>query len=243
MGFDIDNQRIKELNKGFDRTNEIKNEALAESLVKFSHDEKDLENYNIYIVTVPTPINKYKSPDLNPLLNSTKMIGKVLKKGNYVIYESTVYPGCTEEDCIPVLEKKSNLKLNIDFFCGYSPERINPGDKTNTLTKILKVTSGSSPSAAEFVDELYSTIIDAGTFKAASIKIAEASKAIENAQRDVNISFMNELALIFNRMEIDTNDVIEAASTKWNFLKFKPGLVGGHCIGVDPYYLTYKAKV
>ena len=242
MGFDIDNQRIKELNKGFDRTNEIKNEALAESLVKFSHDEKDLENYNIYIVTVPTPINKYKSPDLNPLLNSTKMIGKVLKKGNYVIYESTVYPGCTEEDCIPVLEKKSNLKLNIDFFCGYSPERINPGDKTNTLTKILKVTSGSSPSAAEFVDELYSTIIDAGTFKAASIKIAEASKAIENAQRDVNISFMNELALIFNRMEIDTNDVIEAASTKWNFLKFKPGLVGGHCIGVDPYYLTYKAK-
>lgn len=242
LGFDIDNQRIKELNKGFDRTNEIKNEALAESLVKFSHDEKDLENYNIYIVTVPTPINKYKSPDLNPLLNSTKMIGKVLKKGNYVIYESTVYPGCTEEDCIPVLEKKSNLKLNIDFFCGYSPERINPGDKTNTLTKILKVTSGSSPSAAEFVDELYSTIIDAGTFKAASIKIAEASKAIENAQRDVNISFMNELALIFNRMEIDTNDVIEAASTKWNFLKFKPGLVGGHCIGVDPYYLTYKAK-
>ena len=242
LGYDINKQRVEELIKGFDKTNELSYEELNKTNLKFSSDKKDIKNHNVFIVTVPTPINKYKSPDLNPLINSSTMIGEVLKKGNFVIYESTVYPGCTEEECIPILEKQSNLKLNKDFFCGYSPERINPGDKINTLTKILKVTSGSNPKAAQFVDELYSTIIDAGTYKAASIKIAEASKAIENAQRDVNISFMNELALIFNLMKIDTNDVIEAASTKWNFLKFKPGLVGGHCIGVDPYYLTYKAK-
>ena len=242
LGYDINKQRVEELIKGFDKTNELSYEELNKTNLKFSSDKKDIKNHNVFIVTVPTPINKYKSPDLNPLINSSTMIGEVLKKGNFVIYESTVYPGCTEEECIPILEKQSNLKLNKDFFCGYSPERINPGDKINTLTKILKVTSGSNPKAAQFVDELYSTIIDAGTYKAASIKIAEASKAIEDAQRDVDISFMNELALIFNLMKIDTNDVIEAASTKWNFLKFKPGLVGGHCIGVDPYYLTYKAK-
>jgi UDP-N-acetyl-D-galactosamine dehydrogenase len=197
---------------------------------------------NVFIVTVPTPIDQFKAPDLTPLIKASEMLGKVLKKDDIVIYESTVYPGCTEEDCVPVLENNSGLKFNVDFFCGYSPERINPGDKVNTLTKIKKVTSGSTPEIADVVDRLYSSIITAGTHKAPSLKVAEASKAIENAQRDVNISFVNELALIFERMGIDTTDVIEAAGTKWNFLKYKPGLVGGHCIGVDPYYLAHKAE-
>lgn len=208
----------------------------------FSSNIEDLKEYNTYIVTVPTPIDQFKAPDLTPLLKASEMLGGVLKKGDLVIYESTVYPGCTEEDCVPVLEKVSGLIFNKDFFCGYSPERINPGDKVNTLTKIKKVTSGSTPEIAEQVDMLYKSIIIAGTHKAPNLKVAEASKAIENAQRDVNISFVNELALIFDRIGIDTNDVIEAAGTKWNFLKYKPGLVGGHCIGVDPYYLAYKAQ-
>lgn len=210
--------------------------------LSFSADTNDLKNYNTFIVTVPTPIDQFKCPDLSPLLKASEMLGKVLKKGDIVIYESTVYPGCTEEDCVPVLEKTSGLTFNKDFFCGYSPERINPGDKVNTLVKIKKVTSGSTPEIAEQVDQLYKSIITAGTHKAPNIKVAEASKAIENAQRDVNISFVNELALIFDRVGIDTNDVIEAAGTKWNFLKYKPGLVGGHCIGVDPYYLAHKAQ-
>ena len=203
---------------------------------------EDLKNYNVFIVTVPTPIDNYKKPDLTPLLSASRTIGKILKKGDTVIYESTVYPGCTEEDCVPVLEKESGLKFNQDFFCGYSPERINPGDKINTLTKIKKVTSGSTPEIADFVNNLYGSIITAGTYKATSMKVAEASKAIENAQRDVNISFVNELALIFDKMGIDTSEVLEAAGTKWNFLQFKPGLVGGHCIGVDPYYLLHKSE-
>lgn len=252
LGFDINRLRIEELKLGKDHTNEADVEGLnlAVNLGKnsenvglsFSCDSNDLKSENIFIVTVPTPINKYKAPDLNPLLMASKMIGERMKKGDIVIYESTVYPGCTEEDCVPVLEKYSGLKYNEDFFCGYSPERINPGDKINTLTKIMKVTSGSTPEIADRVDALYATIISAGTHKAKSIKVAEASKAIENAQRDINISFVNELALIFDRMGIDTNDVIEAAATKWNFLKYKPGLVGGHCIGVDPYYLSHKAE-
>lgn len=252
LGFDIDSSRIKELSNGHDRTEEADLDSMRKAMEKydinhekglfFSSDTSELNKCNIFIVTVPTPINNFKSPDLTPLLNASKMLGQVLKRGDIVIYESTVYPGCTEEDCVPVLEKYSNLKYNIDFYCGYSPERINPGDKINTLVKIKKVTSGSTPLIAELVDKLYSSIITAGTHKAASIKVAEASKAIENAQRDLNISFVNELALIFDRMGIDTNDVLEAASTKWNFLKFKPGLVGGHCIGVDPYYLAHKAE-
>jgi UDP-N-acetyl-D-galactosamine dehydrogenase len=243
IGFDINQKRISELKKGYDRTLESnESEIKASKGLVFSSDVQDLLNYNIYIVTVPTPINQFKSPDLTPLLKASKMLGGVLKKGDIVIYESTVYPGCTEEDCVPVLEKESGLKFNNDFYCGYSPERINPGDKINTLTKIKKVTSGSTPGVAEIVDQLYKSIITAGTHKAPSLKVAEASKAIENAQRDVNISFVNELALIFERMGIDTNDVIEAAGTKWNFLKYSPGLVGGHCIGVDPYYLAHKAE-
>ena len=243
LGFDIDEKRIKELSLGYDKTFESNSEAIkAASFLKFSSNVNDLKICNIFIVTVPTPIDKFKTPDLGPLLNASLMIGKVLKEKDIVIYESTVYPGCTEEDCVPVLEKASGLRFNIDFFCGYSPERINPGDKVNTLTKIKKVTSGSSLEIADLVDQLYASIITAGTFKAKSIKVAEASKAIENAQRDVNISFVNELALIFDKIGIDTNDVIEAASTKWNFLKYKPGLVGGHCIGVDPYYLAHKAE-
>ncbi len=208
----------------------------------FSTNPIDLALANTYIVTVPTPIDNYKKPDLTPLIKASETIGKVLKRGDIVIYESTVYPGCTEEDCVPVLERISGLRYNEDFFCGYSPERINPGDKVNTLTKIKKVTSGSTPEIAKIVNDLYASIITAGTHLAPSLKVAEASKAIENAQRDVNISFVNELALIFDRMGIDTNDVIEAAATKWNFLKYKPGLVGGHCIGVDPYYLAHKAE-
>lgn len=252
LGFDINQSRIEELNAGFDRTNEANIEELKEATNKngihgngellFSSNKSDLKNYNVYIVTVPTPIDQFKAPDLTPLIKASEMIGSVLKNGDIVIYESTVYPGCTEEDCVPVLEKYSNLKFNVDFYCGYSPERINPGDKVNTLTKIKKVTSGSTPEIADIVDGLYSSIIVAGTHKAPSLKVAEASKAIENAQRDVNISFVNELALIFDRMGIDTSDVIEAAATKWNFLKYKPGLVGGHCIGVDPYYLAHKAE-
>lgn len=249
LGFDIDRERISELNRGEDRTREADIEALkcamstnSECGLKFSSKIEELADYNVFIVTVPTPIDQFKAPDLRPLLKASEMLGGVLKKGDIVIYESTVYPGCTEEDCVPVLEKFSGLKFNTDFFCGYSPERINPGDKVNTLTKIRKVTSGSTPAVAEVVDNLYGSIITAGTHKAPSIKVAEASKAIENAQRDVNISFVNELALIFDRVGIDTSDVIEAAGTKWNFLKYKPGLVGGHCIGVDPYYLAHKAE-
>jgi UDP-N-acetyl-D-galactosamine dehydrogenase len=252
LGFDINDSRINELIQGRDRTNEADLEGLILSMdfasksenkgLIFSSSTSDLATCNIYIVTVPTPIDKFKAPDLTPLLKASKMLGSVLKKGDIVIYESTVYPGCTEEECVPVLENNSGLKFNIDFFCGYSPERINPGDKINTLTKIKKVTSGSTPEIADVVDILYSSIITAGTHKAPSLKVAEASKAIENAQRDVNISFVNELALIFDKMGIDTTDVIEAAGTKWNFLKYKPGLVGGHCIGVDPYYLAHKAE-
>jgi UDP-N-acetyl-D-galactosamine dehydrogenase len=252
LGFDINQSRIEELNLLTDRTNEadlvgMKNAMeLAKSNLgfglNFSANVEDLTNYNVFIVTVPTPIDQFKAPDLTPLLKASEMLGKVIKNEDIVIYESTVYPGCTEEDCVPVLEKYSGLKFNKDFYCGYSPERINPGDKINTLTKIKKVTSGSTPEIADVVDELYSSIIDAGTHKAPSLKVAEASKAIENAQRDVNISFVNELALIFDRMGIDTNDVLDAAGTKWNFLKYKPGLVGGHCISVDPYYLAHKAE-
>jgi UDP-N-acetyl-D-galactosamine dehydrogenase len=243
LGFDIDATRISELNRGYDRTQEVSDAQLkASAQLKFSSELNDLAASNTFIVTVPTPIDHFKKPDLGPLLKASEMIGKVLKKGDVVIYESTVYPGCTEEDCVPVLEKRSGLKFNEDFFCGYSPERINPGDKVNTLTKIKKVTSGSTPEIADWVDQLYRSIIVAGTHKASSIKVAEASKAIENAQRDVNISFVNELALIFDRMGIDTSEVLEAAGTKWNFLNFKPGLVGGHCIGVDPYYLLHKSE-
>jgi UDP-N-acetyl-D-galactosamine dehydrogenase len=243
LGFDIDTSRIAELNTGFDRTQEVTAEQLKESVsLTFSSNAADLSACNTFIVTVPTPIDHFKKPDLSPLLKASEMIGKALKKGDLVIYESTVYPGCTEEDCVPVLEKFSGLQFNVDFFCGYSPERINPGDKVNTLTKIKKVTSGSTPEIAEKVDQLYRSIITAGTHKAPSMKVAEASKAIENAQRDVNISFVNELALIFDRMGIDTTEVLEAAGTKWNFLNFKPGLVGGHCIGVDPYYLLHKSE-
>ncbi len=250
LGFDINKKRIKDLMKGEDETDEADLEGLKaatsgrspEKGLHFSSDPPDLKNYNVFIVTVPTPINQFKAPDLSHLLKASEMIGKVLKKDDIVIYESTVYPGCTEEDCVPVLEKFSGLTFNKDFFCGYSPERINPGDKVNTLTTIKKVTSGSTPEIAEIIDQLYASIIVAGTHKAQSIKVAEASKAIENAQRDLNISFVNELALIFDRMGIDTNDVIDAAATKWNFLKYKPGLVGVHCIGVDPYYLAHKAS-
>lgn len=249
IGFDINESRVAELKRGEDRTQEADLNELKETQIitsehglTFSSDKEDLKKANIYIVTVPTPITQFKTPDLMPLIKASEMLGKGLKKGDIVIYESTVYPGCTEEDCVPVLEKFSGLKFNVDFFCGYSPERINPGDKVNTLTKIKKVTSGSTNTVAQIVDDLYKSIITAGTFKASSIKVAEASKAIENAQRDVNISFVNELALIFDRIGIDTNEVLEAASTKWNFLKYKPGLVGGHCIGVDPYYLAHKAE-
>ena len=243
VGFDINKARITELKKGVDHTNEATVEQLAcAQQLTFSADIHDIKACNVYIVTVPTPIDEFKTPDLNPLRAVSKMLGKILKKGDLVIYESTVYPGCTEEVCVPLLEESSGLIFNTDFYCGYSPERIVPGDKINTLTTIKKVTSGSTPEIANFVDDLYSSIITAGTFKAASMKVAEASKAIENAQRDVNISFVNELALIFDRAGIDTQDVLDAAGTKWNFLKYKPGLVGGHCISVDPYYLAYKAE-
>jgi UDP-N-acetyl-D-galactosamine dehydrogenase len=249
LGFDINKERVQELSSGVDQTKEADLVTLQQVLksdglngLRFSCSVEDLDTSNVFIVTVPTPIDQFKAPDLRPLLKASEMLGKVIKKGDIVIYESTVYPGCTEEECVPVLEEFSGLKYNVDFYCGYSPERINPGDKVNTLTKIRKVTSGSTPEIADIVDQLYATIITAGTHKAPSLKVAEASKAIENAQRDVNISFVNELALIFDRIGIDTTDVIEAAGTKWNFLKYKPGLVGGHCIGVDPYYLAHKAE-
>ncbi len=252
VGFDINKNRVKELSSGKDHTKEANlddlNAVIAPSAafegngLSFCHDVTGIASCNVYIVTVPTPIDKFKAPDLRPLLNATAMLATVIKKDDIVIYESTVYPGCTEEDCVPVLESISNLKFNVDFYCGYSPERINPGDKVNTLTKIKKVTSGSTPEIADFVNDLYASIIVAGTHKASSIKVAEASKAIENAQRDINISFVNELSLIFDKIGIDTYDVLEAAATKWNFLSYKPGLVGGHCIGVDPYYLAHKAE-
>lgn len=243
LGFDINEERIAQLKQGIDFTQQSDQEQILSSKnLVFSSDVKDLSKYSIFIITVPTPIDQFKAPDLRPLLKASEMVARILKKGDIVIYESTVYPGCTEEDCVPVLEKYSGLKYNVDFFCGYSPERINPGDRINTLTKIKKVTSGSTEAIANIVDELYQSIIVAGTHMAPSIKVAEASKAIENAQRDVNISFFNELALIFDKMGIDTSDVIEAAGTKWNFIKYKPGLVGGHCIGVDPYYLAHKAE-
>lgn len=252
IGFDINETRVEELNRGEDHTLEADLVQLNQSIetakstnftigYQASNDLKLLSIANVYIVTVPTPIDEFKAPDLKPLRGASAMLGKVLKKGDIVIYESTVYPGCTEEVCVPLLEEHSGLVFNQDFYVGYSPERINPGDKVNTLTTIVKVTSGSTLDIAEEIDELYRTIITAGTHKAPNIKVAEASKAIENAQRDVNISFVNELALIFDRVGIDTNDVLEAAGTKFNFLKYKPGLVGGHCISVDPYYLAHKA--
>ena len=245
VGFDINKPRIDELNNGFDRTEELVESQVKEAIkngMKFSLNIEDIKDCNIYIVTVPTPIDKNNKPDLTPLIKSSQTVGKVLKKDDIVIYESTVYPGVTEEVCVPELEKASRLKFNTDFYAGYSPERINPGDKEHTVTKILKVTAGSTPKIATQVDELYKSIVTAGTHKCSSIKIAEASKVIENTQRDVNIALINELALIFNTMDINTKEVIEAAATKWNFIKLTPGLVGGHCIGVDPYYLTYKAE-
>ena len=244
IGFDIDSSRIDDLNKNNDKTNEISSNELKNALANnldLTFEIKNIANCNIYIITVPTPITKSKTPDLSFLEIASEQVGKILNKKDIVIYESTVYPGCTEEFCIPILESYSSLKVNKDFFVGYSPERINPGDKINTIEKIIKVTSGSNKESSVFIDKLYSSVITAGTHLASSIKIAEASKAIENAQRDLNISFVNELAIIFNLMKIDTNEVLDAASTKWNFLKFKPGLVGGHCISVDPYYLMYKS--
>jgi len=243
IGFDINQERIAQLIDGVDFTLETEPEELAEaSGLSFTAEVSNIADCSIFIVTVPTPIDDHKRPDLTPLIKASETVGGVLKKGDIVIYESTVYPGATEEDCVPVLERVSGLKFNQDFFCGYSPERINPGDKEHRLPTIRKVTSGSTPEIADEVDALYADIITAGTFKAASIKVAEAAKVIENTQRDLNIALVNELAIIFNKMEIDTLSVLEAAGTKWNFLPFRPGLVGGHCIGVDPYYLTHKAE-
>ena len=245
VGFDINEPRVEELRSGYDRTLELTDDEVKESITNgmvYSTNMDDIKDCNVYIVTVPTPIDSSNRPDLTPLIKSSQTIGKVLKKDDIVIYESTVYPGVTEEVCVPELERESGMIFNKDFFCGYSPERINPGDKEHTVTKILKITSGSNPAIATVVDELYKSIITAGTHKASSIKVAEAAKVIENTQRDVNIALINELALIFDTMNINTNDVIEAAATKWNFIKLKPGLVGGHCIGVDPYYLTHKAE-
>jgi len=243
VGFDINRKRIEELQEGIDRTLEVDKEELQEAKkLEFTSSIDDIGEATIYIVTVPTPIDRHKNPDLHPLIMASRTVGRVLKRGDIVIYESTVYPGCTEEVCVPELERESGLKFNEDFFCGYSPERINPGDREHRLTTIKKVTSGSTPEVAQKVDALYRSIIEAGTHLAPSIRVAEAAKVIENAQRDINIAFVNELALIFDRLGIDTLDVLEAAGTKWNFLPFRPGLVGGHCIGVDPYYLAYKAK-
>lgn len=250
VGFDINKARISELNAGHDHTLEVDDELLQSVLNGkgatqglYNTDQlSEIADCNIYIVTVPTPIDEDHNPDLTPLIKSSEAVGSVLKEGDIVIYESTVYPGATEEECVPLLERASGLKYNEGFFCGYSPERINPGDKEHTVKKILKVTSGSTPEMAEKIDQLYKSVITAGTYKAASIKVAEAAKVIENSQRDINIAFVNELAMIFNKMGIDTVDVLEAAGTKWNFLPFRPGLVGGHCIGVDPYYLAQKAK-
>jgi UDP-N-acetyl-D-glucosamine/UDP-N-acetyl-D-galactosamine dehydrogenase len=244
VAFDIDNNRVEEIQKGFDKNREFsKNEIQDKNLkILFTNDSEKIKNCNIFIITVPTPIDSLKKPDLSYLFSATALVGAFLKEEDIVIFESTVYPGCTEEDCVPILEKISALKYNQDFFCGYSPERINPGDKSRTFSSILKVTSGSTPAVANFVDKLYSTVVSAGTHKTSSIKVAEASKIIENVQRDINISLINELALIFDKMEIDTTEVLEAASTKWNFLKFTPGLVGGHCISVDSYYLLQKSE-
>jgi len=242
VGFDINERRVLELQNGNDFSKEIERDAFTTNYpVLFTHNLAEILSCNVYIITVPTPVNQNKQPDLSFLLSASQSIGSVLKKGDIVIYESTVYPGCTEEECVPVLEKTSGLLFNKDFFVGYSPERINPGDKSRPIQSIIKVTSGSTPTIAEEIDKLYKSVITAGTYLAPSIKVAEAAKAIENAQRDVNISFMNELALIFDKLDIDINEVLEAAKTKWNFLPFRPGLVGGHCIGVDPHYLTYKA--
>lgn len=254
VGFDVNQHRVNEINKGIDRTLEVEEQILKAALVSenpvhtasnglfCSFNSEDIKGCNFYVVTVPTPVDKNNRPDLTPLVKASESVGRVISKGDIVVYESTVYPGATEEDCIPVIEKISGLKYNIDFFAGYSPERINPGDKEHTVEKIRKVTSGSTPEVAEIVDKTYRTVIQAGTHKASSIRVAEAAKVIENSQRDINIAFVNELAKIFNAMKIDTHDVLEAASTKWNFLPFKPGLVGGHCIGVDPYYLAQKAQ-
>ena len=249
-GFDINSKRVTELKKGIDDTLEVSEDLLKSVLVNDFNQKglsltdqlQDIADAQIYIVTVPTPIDKHKIPDLTPLYKASESVGKVLKKGDMVIYESTVFPGATEEECVPILEKISGLQFNQDFFAGYSPERINPGDKKHTVTKILKVTSGSTPEIAEEIDQLYKSIITAGTYKASSIKVAEAAKVIENSQRDINIAFVNELSKIFRLMDIDTIEVLEAAGTKWNFLPFRPGLVGGHCIGIDPYYLAHKAK-
>lgn len=244
IGYDINSERISELKSGTDRTLEVSDDVLAAaSGLEYTDKLEHIASCNVYIITVPTPIDTARRPDFDPLLKSSSAIGSILKKGDIVIYESTVYPGVTEEVCVPVLEKASGLKFNEDFYCGYSPERINPGDKERTVTKIVKVTSGSTPDVADFVDSLYRSIIEAGTHKASSIRVAEASKVIENTQRDVNIALMNELAMIFYRVGIDTSEVLAAASTKWNFINFKPGLVGGHCIGVDPYYLAHKATM
>jgi len=251
FGFDISNKRVEQLISGFDHTKEIDPVNLIDVITTdcttrqglyCTYDIEKLKSCSIFIVTVPTPVDKNNRPDLSPLINASLLIGKILKKGDIVIYESTVYPGVTEDECVPALERASGLRFNFDFFAGYSPERINPGDKTHTVAKIRKITSGSTPETAEIVDQLYKSVISAGTFKADSIKVAEAAKVIENAQRDINIAFVNELAMIFNKMGIDTHKVLEAAGTKWNFLNFRPGLVGGHCIGVDPYYLAQKAQ-
>ena len=242
IGFDIKPERVALMKKGIDPSNELPPDAFKNTDIVFTSDQDDLRQASFHIIAVPTPINNFKLPDLTPVLAASETIGKILKENDYVVYESTVYPGCTEEDCIPVLERYSGLKLGKDFKVGFSPERINPGDHNHTLTKIMKVTSGSDPGAAENIASVYEMIIEAGVHRASSIKVAEAAKIIENTQRDINIAFMNELSLIFNRLNINTFEVLEAASTKWNFLKFYPGLVGGHCIGVDPYYLSYKAK-
>ncbi|MDB2417735.1 nucleotide sugar dehydrogenase, partial [Paracoccaceae bacterium] len=243
IGYDISQNRISELKSGFDRTLEISNIQLADSEnLKFSDNLADIEECNVYIITVPTPIDINNNPDLSPLINASSKVGSILKHGNVVIYESTVYPGATEELCVPILEEFSGLKFNCDFFCGYSPERINPGDKVRGITDVVKVTSGSTKETVDFVDDLYAKVIQAGTYKAPSIRVAEAAKVIENTQRDVNVALVNELSMIFNKMDIDTVEVLKAAGTKWNFMPFRPGLVGGHCIGVDPYYLTYKAQ-
>jgi len=243
IGFDINNKRINQLKLGIDKNSETKKKELKNSnRLLFTSNKNDLETANCYIVTVPTPIDRSKKPDLKPLINATTIISKFIKKGDLIIYESTVYPGCIEEQCIPLIENLSKLKFNKEFFCGYSPERMNPGDKKHTVSNIKKITSGSTPKIRDLVDNLYNEIVKVGTHKASSIKVAEAAKVIENTQRDLNIALINELSIIFNKMNIDTQEVLDAASSKWNFLSFKPGLVGGHCIGVDPYYLTFKAK-
>ena len=243
IGFDLKKKRIEELNSGIDKNSEFSKEEIENRKnLNFTNNEEDIKYANCFIITVPTPINELKKPDLQPLLKASEMIGKIIKEGDLIIYESTVYPGCTEEVCVPILEKFSNLKFNQDFFCGYSPERINPGDKEHTISNIKKITSGSTPEILDLIDSLYNEIITVGTHRASSIKVAEAAKVIENTQRDINIALINELSMIFSKLNIDTKEVLDAAGSKWNFLPFKPGLVGGHCIGVDPYYLTHKAE-